>query len=528
MSSSSKTSSAGKTEVLIIFSFMIPATCGAITLVALMDRKVQQMLDVALGVLPAVLYLLVAAVGVGVLAAFVRLVVRPTVEAGISWAQRDVIQVGEGQAPLVSGRRGVVDPLPPAVRAVGQLGASQAAAGVRLGAASARNMVHAAQYAPGWASERLAAPVVEDVVDGKWERLPDVARVQEATLPGQPSLLVGEGASGQVALGLHNLGNVVIGGLPGSGKSELMASMMAGIIRQTPHGRSIQFAVIDTKMVDFGMVPADLATLWAPVATDVGDGVELVQAVRAETQRRFGLLASEGARSLQQFRRMTGEELPYLVLFVDELADWAGDREFNAAALEIGRKGRAAGVGMVLATQRPSADVVASSLRAVAGAGIAFRMRTVHDSRTILGDGGAEDIPANRPGRCLLARGELRPVQAYFAGIDGRNGQASAFDRLLAAAPRRSDIAGERSGFWGDIGAISGKVVAVEGGSTQTAQPVFDVESRAEYSPEQVAEIRRLYAALGSINAVTMRLYDQRGGYWFYRVREVLEDGGVV
>lgn len=503
---------------------MIPATCGAITFVALLDQTVQRMLAIALGILPAFLYVTLAGLGVAVLAGFVRLVVRPSVEAGISWTQRDVIQLADGQAPLVRGGAGLVDPLPPSVRAAAQMSASQAAAGLRLTASTARGMVHASQYPPSWAASLAEPREVEAVALDEGERLPMMVRVQDATMPREPGLVVGEGARGPVALPLHNLGNVLIGGLPGSGKSELMASMMAGIIRQTPHGRSIQFAVIDTKMVDFGMVPGDLATLWAPVATDMGDGVELVQAVRAETQRRFGLLAESGSRSLRQYRQLTSDDLPYLVLFVDELADWAGDKEFNAAALEIGRKGRAAGVGMVLATQRPSADVVASSLRAVAGAGIAFRMRSVHDSRTILGDGGAEEIPANRPGRCLLARGELQTVQAYYAGIDGHDGQASAFDRLLSAAPRSSAISGRERAFSPDIVDISPVVV----GEVVAEGPVFDPDDRAEYSPEQAREIRRLYGELGSINAVTVRLYDQRGGYWFYRVRKVLEDGGVL
>ena len=248
--------------------------------------------------------------------------------------------------------------------------------------------------------------------------LPTVTPIYRAEIPPQPALMVGVSAAGPVALPLHNLGNVLIGGMPGAGKTEAIASMLAGLMRYDATGATVRLAVADPKMVDFGAIPSNLAALMWPVAKTVEDAARLIAACRAEVERRFTMLDAAGARNLSQYNA-AHDPLPYLVVAVDELADMTADGTFVDHALAIGRKGRAAGVTLVLATQRPSSDIVPSSLRAVCGVQIAFRVLNSRDSATILGVSGAENLP-NVPGRCIVRRSDLQTVQAYHADLERR------------------------------------------------------------------------------------------------------------
>ena len=122
-----------------------------------------------------------------------------------------------------------------------------------------------------------------------------------------------------------------------------------------------------------------MAALYARPALEIEDASALTWQLLEEVRRRFQMLHEARARTLEEYEDRTGERLPYLVGVYDELADMTTDSDrrrrdaFTAAAQEIGRKGRAAGVCLVMATQRPSADVIPSSLRNLAGAAVAFR-----------------------------------------------------------------------------------------------------------------------------------------------------------
>lgn len=336
--------------------------------------------------------------------------------------------------------------------------------------------------------------------------------VYSAPLPRDLALPVGVGGDGRhVALPLRGLGNVVVGGLPNYGKSELLGSMAAGLLRQDATGERQQIAVIDMKMVSFGNLPA-LAGLRWPVATDIDEAHEVIAAARAECARRYEVLRAAHVRTLEEYQTVTGEPLAYLTVMVDEIADLTQDDDrgrrdrFLSSAMEIARKGRAAGVGLVMATQRPSADVLPSSLRNLAGAAVAFRVQRNHDSIAVLGEPGAETLPAV-PGRCLVKHSSVVQVQAFYAGLEGGR-----FDQFCAALPLASPVRDA------GIPPQPGPQPGIPGGI-----PVFGTEQTGDYTPEQVAHIRRLHAELGSLKAVQRKLYGQVGGYWFYRIRAAVE-----
>jgi S-DNA-T family DNA segregation ATPase FtsK/SpoIIIE len=339
--------------------------------------------------------------------------------------------------------------------------------------------------------------------------------VYSAPLPRDLALPVGVGGDGQpVALPLRNLGNVLVAGLPGGGKSELLASMIAGLLRQDATGQRVQIAAIDTKLVTFGNLPA-LAALYAPPALEIDDAHALTEALLAEVRERFQRLHAAGTRSVEEYQARTGETLAYIVALIDELADLTSDSDrrrgaaWLAAATEIGRKGRAAGVSLVMATQRPSSDVIPSSLRNLAGAAVAFRLARADDSRLVLDAAGAEMLPAT-PGRCLVRHRDTAQAQAYFAGLEGGR-----FDQFCAALPAPGWPVRE-TGIPAQPSPQPGIPVGI---------PVFGTEQTGDYTLEQVAHIRQRHAALGSLKAVQREIYGQEGGYWFYRIRDAVEAG---
>ncbi len=351
------------------------------------------------------------------------------------------------------------------------------------------------------------------------EHYPARVDVYNAPMPKRLALPVGVAGDGRhVALPLRGLGNVVVGGLPNYGKSELLASMAAGLLRQDATGESQQIAVVDMKLVSFGNLPALAALRW-PVATEIDDAHQVIAAARAECSRRYEVLRSARARTLEEYQDFTGEPLPYLTVMIDEIADLTQDDDrgrrerFLASAMEIARKGRAAGVGLVMATQRPSADVLPSSLRNLAGAQIAFKVQRNHDSIAVLGEPGAEALPAV-PGRCLVRHSSTVQVQAFYAGLEGGR-----FDAFVAQLPM-----GEADALPAPTWPVRGTDAVYRADPAPVSGiPVWSTDDRAAYTAEQIAHIRVRYADLGSIKAVERELYAQDGGYWFYRLKEVLQ-----
>lgn len=360
------------------------------------------------------------------------------------------------------------------------------AAGKRPTAALASRVIDA-HYSTRDA-EPAALPEPEPVDGG---RFPQQAAIYSAPMPRDLALPVGiDGAGRPVALPLRNLGNVLVAGLPGSGKSELLASMLAGLLRQDASGQRVQVATVDTKLVTFGNMPA-LPGLWSAPALEIEDAHALVWRMVEEVRRRFELLLAARVRSVEEYRQRTGETLPYLVTVIDELADLTSDHDrrraavFNAAAMEIGRKGRAAGVALVMATQRPSVDVIPSSLRNLAGAAVCFRVNRNHDSIAVLGEAGAELLPAV-PGRCLVKRSDTRPAQAYMAGLEG--GQ---FDRFLLDLPQLTRGAdGIPVNNWPTTDGAEAVEAVVDG----SGPVVQRLQPGREPDPQLAAQLRRLHA----------------------------------
>ena len=278
--------------------------------------------------------------------------------------------------------------------------------------------------------------------------LPPKVTIYTAPLSDQLHLPVGVDGRGPIQLPLRDLGSGLIGGLPKMGKSEEVASMIAGLLRQDASGQFLQLAVSDLKGgLDFGRIPDDLAGLAWPVAKSPEAGLALMRNVWAEVQRRQGLLDKAGVARVEVYNQQSGvARLPYLLYFVDEImmltmasdergADKATklqSAEFNNLAVRTVGLARATGVSLISATQRPSGEVIPTRLRDMCGFRIAFYCATRQSSEAVLGVGGAELLPPE-PGLALLKGDQAQPrqIRTYLAGVD-----SGKFDQFTAGLQR--------------------------------------------------------------------------------------------
>jgi S-DNA-T family DNA segregation ATPase FtsK/SpoIIIE len=210
--------------------------------------------------------------------------------------------------------------------------------------------------------------------------------------------------------------HLLIAGATGSGKSVCINSLISTLLF-THAPEQLRFLMIDPKMVEltsFNGIPH----LLAPVVTDFEQVVGALAWVTREMERRYKLFAAGGARSIGGYNRKVGsrgERLPYLVVVIDELADlmMMAPDEVERHVCRIAQMARATGIHLVIATQRPSVDVVTGLIKANFPTRIAFAVTSQIDSRVILDTPGAER---------LLGRGDMlymAPDAAKLARLQG-------------------------------------------------------------------------------------------------------------
>jgi S-DNA-T family DNA segregation ATPase FtsK/SpoIIIE len=191
--------------------------------------------------------------------------------------------------------------------------------------------------------------------------------------------------------------HLLIAGATGSGKSVCMHSIIASLLlTKTPS--QVRLAMIDPKMLELSIYEG-IPHLWAPVVIETDKATGLLEALVSEMENRYKRLSRIGVRSIDEFNsRLTpeteDERLPYIVVFIDELADLmlTVSREIEPAISRLAHMARAVGIHMVLATQRPSVDVITGVIKANFPSRIAFNVQSKTDSRTILDMNGAEKL----------------------------------------------------------------------------------------------------------------------------------------
>ena len=210
------------------------------------------------------------------------------------------------------------------------------------------------------------------------------------------------------AFDLSKMPHLLVAGSTGSGKSVAVNGIIASILMKARPDQ-VKFMMVDPKMVELS-VYNDIPHLLIPVVTNPRKASKALQKVVDEMENRYELFAKVGVRNIAGFNAKVEEfnaqseykqiSLPLIVVIVDELADlmMVASKEVEDAIIRLGQKARAAGIHMILATQRPSVDVISGLIKANVPSRVAFAVSSGTDSRTILDENGAEK---------LLGRGDM-------------------------------------------------------------------------------------------------------------------------
>jgi DNA segregation ATPase FtsK/SpoIIIE, S-DNA-T family len=217
---------------------------------------------------------------------------------------------------------------------------------------------------------------------------------------------LGKDISGRaVFFDLSEMPHLLVAGTTGSGKSVMLNGLLTSLLLTTDP-RQVKMVLIDPKRVElsqFGRVPH----LITPVVTDVKKAANALMWAVAEMERRYEVLERHGVRSLEGYNDRAETMMPYVVVVIDELADlmMQAGAKVEDAIIRLAQKARAVGIHLVVATQRPSVDVITGMIKANVPSRIAFAVSSQVDSRVILDTQGAE---------ALLGMGDMlyKPVSA--------------------------------------------------------------------------------------------------------------------
>ncbi len=232
---------------------------------------------------------------------------------------------------------------------------------------------------------------------------------QPAKAKSKLAIALGKDVAGVVRVGdLARMPHLLIAGATGAGKSVMINAIIASIITQaTPD--DVRLLMVDPKMVELNMYNG-IPHLLSPVVTEVEKVVSLLKNGITEMERRYRLFSQLGVRNLDGYRKMRAERgakgdnslanLPAIVIIIDELADlmMAAPEEVEGMICRLAQLARATGIHLVVATQRPSVDVITGLIKANIPTRISFMVSSAVDSRTIIDMGGAER---------LLGRGDM-------------------------------------------------------------------------------------------------------------------------
>ena len=228
---------------------------------------------------------------------------------------------------------------------------------------------------------------------------------------------------------LSKMPHLLVAGATGSGKSVSINSMVISILYKAMP-TDVKMLMIDPKLLELSAYE-EIPHLISPVITSPKEAAEVLKQMVIEMERRYRVLAERAARNIESYNRQAKDEeqLPYLVIIIDELADlmFTAPNDFEDSITRLAQMGRASGIHLILATQRPSVDVITGIIKANFPARISFQVSSKVDSRTILDSHGAEQLlgkgdmllmfPGARIIRvhgALITEGEIKAVTEFI------------------------------------------------------------------------------------------------------------------
>jgi S-DNA-T family DNA segregation ATPase FtsK/SpoIIIE len=307
---------------------------------------------------------------------------------------------------------------------------------------------------------------------------------------------------------LARMPHLLIAGATGSGKSVCINAVVTSLIYRLPPDR-LRFLFIDPKRLELPVYDG-VPYLERPVVTKPKQAEKILLGAVGEMEDRYGRLAGAGVRNIEDFNtRHPDEPLPYIVIVVDELADLMMSAESNRIETTIARlaqMARAVGIHLILATQRPSVDVITGVIKANFSSRIAFQVASKIDSRTIIDGNGAEKLLGN--GDMLFsATGEPEPIRLHGAFVSSNETEA-----LVAYLREQTREAEPIAAF---VGADAPDEQVPPGLDGYSDDPLF----------REAAEVV-IKAKMGSVSLLQRRLgvgYQRAG-----RLVDQLERAGVV
>jgi S-DNA-T family DNA segregation ATPase FtsK/SpoIIIE len=235
---------------------------------------------------------------------------------------------------------------------------------------------------------------------------------------GKLGMALGVDIAGEpVVADLNKMPHLLIAGATGSGKSVCLNTLILSLLyRASP--AEVKMIMIDPKMVELSVYDG-VPHLSAPVVTDPKKAAAVLRAVVTEMETRYKVFAAKGVRDLARYNQVLDQDelpMPYVIVFIDELADlmMVAPVEVEDSICRLAQMARATGIHLVVATQRPSVDVITGLIKANIPSRIAFAVSSQVDSRTILDTSGAEQL-LGRGDMLFSPAGSLKPLRLQGA-----------------------------------------------------------------------------------------------------------------
>ncbi|MCM1324487.1 MAG: FtsK/SpoIIIE domain-containing protein [Acetobacter sp.] len=237
-----------------------------------------------------------------------------------------------------------------------------------------------------------------------------IAAKENKTLP----LIMGTDIKGTpIIADLAKMPHLLIGGTTGSGKSVGLNTFILSLIAAKKPDE-IKFVLIDPKKIEFSIYN-NQKYLYTPVITETTEAIATLAYLAEEMDKRYALFAENMSKNLTDYNNHAEEKLPYIICIIDEFADlMAMDKDVEKDVMRLAQKARAAGIHLILATQRPSVDIVTGVLKANFPTRLAYKVASSADSRTILDTTGAEDLIGRGDSLFLAADGILTRLHGAY------------------------------------------------------------------------------------------------------------------
>ncbi|GAB4422005.1 MAG: DNA translocase FtsK [Thermodesulfovibrionales bacterium] len=295
---------------------------------------------------------------------------------------------------------------------------------------------------------------------------------------------------------LSRMPHLLVAGATGSGKSVSINSMVMSILYKAAP-REVKMLMIDPKLLELSYYE-NIPHLISPVLTGPKEAAEALRKMVFEMERRYRLLAEKGVRNIEGFNMMVHDEeqLPYIVIFIDELADlmFASANEVEDSIARLAQMARASGIHLILATQRPSVDVITGVIKANFPARIAFQVTSRIDSRTIIDTQGAEQLlgkgdmlmmlPGMRIVRvhgALVTEEEIKAVTGFITSQGSPD--YSIFEAIHEEEPEQTALSDERDDMYQKV---------IEFGESMGEVSISSIQRRFKIGYNRAARVMEL------------------------------------